>query len=155
MWDSSCGFPTLFRMSLPHHRADIPPLLLLCLAGCLKHTSHTPGSQPAYLSEKNRPAFPCRALTSADDNALSRNISNNCLENRCQSSLTCNWLSLPCTFPAPIFLSLSQPRSCSAPPGSRTRSGWCCDMTWCRRCCPHPWSSAASSHTTIKQVPER
>lgn len=155
MWDSSCGFPALFRMSLPHHRADIPPLSLLRLAGFLKHTSHTLGSQPPYLSEKNRPALPCRALTSEDDNALSRNISNNSLGNRCQSSLTCNWLSLPCPFPARIFSLLSQLHCCSAPPGPRTGSGWCRDMSRYRRCCPHPWPTTSSSRTTTKRAPER
>lgn len=102
---SWCGihsvvFPTLFQMSLPHRQAKTPSTFLLDLAGFPKHTSHAPGSQPAYLSEKNRPAFPCRTLTSEDDNPLARNISNNCLENRCLSSFACNQLSLLPPFPA-------------------------------------------------------
>jgi len=51
-----------------------------------QNTSHAAGSQPAYLSEKNRPESPCPTLTSWDDNPLARNISNNCLENRCLKS---------------------------------------------------------------------
>lgn len=120
MWDSQCGFPHPVQMILPHHRADIP-LFLLHLAGFLKHISHALGAQPAYLSEKNRPAFPCRTLTSEDDNLLSRNISNNCLENRCLSGFTCNWLSLPCPCPARTLLSLPCSHSCSPPPQPGTR----------------------------------
>ena len=89
-----------------------------CAWQAFSNTYHMPGaaSQPAYLSEKNRPAFLCRTLTSEDDNLLSRNISNNCLENRCLSSFTCNRLSLPSPFPAQTLLLVPWPRSCSAPP---------------------------------------
>ena len=151
MWFS----PTLVQKSLPHHHANITSLFLLRLAGFLKHISHAPGSQPAYLSEKNRPASPCHTLTSEDDNPLSRNISNNCLENRCLSSFTCNWLSLPRPFPAWTLLSVTRPRSCSAPPGpAPASSGWC-GMTQCRRCSPRASPTAAPFHTTRELVLER
>lgn len=65
-----------------------------------QNTSHAAGSQPAYLSEKNRPESPCPTLTSWDDNPLARNISNNCLENRCLTTSACNWLSLLPLIPA-------------------------------------------------------
>lgn len=118
---SWCGihgavFPTLVQLSLPHHHANITSLFLLGLAGFLKCVSHAPGRRPAYLSEKNRPALPCHTLTSEDDNPLPRNISNNCLENRCLSSFTWNRLSLPRPFPARTLLSVPWPRSRSAPP---------------------------------------
>lgn len=124
IWASWCGihnvvFPTLFRWVC---LITMPIFLSFSCTwqAFLKHISHALGGQPAYLSEKNRPAFPCHTLTSEDDNLLSRNISNNCLENRCLSGFTCNWLSLPCPCSARALLSVPWSHS-SLPPQPGTR----------------------------------
>lgn len=145
-------FPTLVWMSQPHLRADIPSLFLLRLAG-FPNASRMPqaGSQPAYLSEKNSPALPCHTPTREDGNLLPRNISNNCLENRCLSSFTCNQHSLPCPFPARTLVVVPWFLPCFAPP----RPGTGVRLV--------PWHDLVQKmlplhmthHTTRKPVPER
>lgn len=121
------AFPTPAQMILPHHTLIfLSQTRITCL-----------GSQPAYLSEKNRAASPGHTLSSEDDNPLSGNISNNCLESRCQiSDFTCSHLSLPHPFPARILSWVPWPWSCLAPPRHQDLVG---AMAW-------PTNSILSHH---------
>lgn len=112
------------------------------------NTSHAAGSQPAYLSEKNRPESPCPTLTSRDDNPLARNISSNCLENRCLTTSACNWLSLlpliP-TWPSVVTKMLPLPVTHSSILSHcwKTGSGGIQSMGVC--CCAASWATNTQS----------
>lgn len=152
MW---VGFMVWFPPPLFGWASLISMLIFLLSFSCAWQAFPThltcPGSQPAYLSEKNSPAFPCHTPVSEDDNLLPRNISNNCLENRCLSSFTCNQLSLPCHFPGRTLVVVPWFLPCFAPP--RPGTG-----VWLV-----PWHDLVQKmlplhmthHTTRNPVPER